>query len=510
VKPPSALTIAVVLTGVVGIAAWGAGAERRFFDYDEIYHAHATWQIAHGLRPFHDFQASHTPFLWYPLAALWRIFPESPATLIPLRFVAALGTLLSVVAMSATFALARREVPAHWWMLGVATVAFDPAILDFGVEFRPDSWSTALLFAGFALLLSGRPAATRRRYACFAALATLATLASPKLTVLPVVFALLDLAGRAYRREDVPDALLGYVAGVVGALLVAFAFLRIAGIDPTLTYDMAIRYQWAVVSNSGFGRGLLGSVMAHGRLLSLVIAGLLAWAAYLARRGRRPTVYEVSLVIFLLAQLMLVDRPYKQYFAPWFLLGACFVPFIGAWATHAVPKATAVIVTGVVVLSGWSAVSSLWLFTRDDQARAMVGYYETLLRAVPSDAPVVAYPPLHPVTRRDAFYAWSRTTDPRGHGTEAIMRSLDVPGYSLRFAPAYYREELETRPPALVVAPRDANWAYEPNQWAVLQEYLATHQDEFVLVDRRGLPSFWIRRHLVDDLTPQPSTGVPH
>src|SRR5262245_43553217 len=95
VKPSYALTMALAVPAAIGAAALSTGATRRFFDYDEIYHAHATWQIAHGLRPFHDFQASHAPFLWYPLAAAWRIFPESPASLIPLRFIAAAGTLLS-------------------------------------------------------------------------------------------------------------------------------------------------------------------------------------------------------------------------------------------------------------------------------------------------------------------------------------------------------------------------------------------------------------------------------
>ena len=55
------------------------GIAHRFFDYDEIYHAHVTWLMSAGNRPFIDFQAVHAPFLWYPLAALWRLSSDSAA-----------------------------------------------------------------------------------------------------------------------------------------------------------------------------------------------------------------------------------------------------------------------------------------------------------------------------------------------------------------------------------------------------------------------------------------------
>jgi hypothetical protein len=125
----------------------------------------------------------------------------------------------------------------------------------------------------------------------------------------------------------------------------------------------------------------------------------------------------------------------------------------------------------------------------------MLAFYDAVIRLTPPDAPIVAYPPLHPVTRRDVFYGWNRTIDPGGYGTEAIMRRLDVPGYSGRFDREHYRQELDAHPPALVVSPLEGEWAYEPLQWTVLREYLTAHQQNYTLLAAGLLRPVWVRRN---------------
>lgn len=508
-KASYALTMAVAVPIAVGVAALVTGANRRFFDYDEIYHAHATWQMARGLKPFHDFQASHPPFLWYPLAVLWRILPESPASLIPLRFIAAGGTLVALAATIASFAVGRREVPWRWWMAGLFVVAFNREILDYAFEFRPDSWSAALLFGGFVAFLTDRPRALVPRYALFAGLATLAAVMSLKLILLPTIFTGLDLATRWRGGDRFDVALLGCATGVGLALLVAFAFLRVEHLDAALSFDMAVRYQWEVVRHSGFGRGLLDSVVAHSALLTVVVAGMLAWLAYLVNARRRPTTFELAVLMFLGAQLVLVDRPYKQYFAPWFLIAAGFVPFIGLLCERVLPRASSWAFAALLLSGTWTGWDALQSYRAHDQAREMLAYFETLVRIAPADKAVVAYPPLHPVVRRDVFYGWSRTTDPAGRSTETIMAALDVPGYSQRFVRPYYWHEIEANPPALVIAPLDANWGYEPAQWSVVRDYLAAHQENYVFVDRHVLRPMWVRRDGVDAKTLHELTQGP-
>lgn len=209
-RPAFGRAIATAIIVALGAAAWAAGVTTRFFDYDEIYHAHATWLIAHGDRPFHEFQASHTPFLWYPFAAMWQIAPDSSRMLLPLRVVAALGTLASIVWMAATWKVVRPDASWIGLTLGVAMVAFDRDIVNYALEFRPDGWAAALLFFAFFLCATDRPRPLPVRCATFGTLAGLAVLASPKLLMLPVLFVGLDLLARFPRRAEVVGALAGY------------------------------------------------------------------------------------------------------------------------------------------------------------------------------------------------------------------------------------------------------------------------------------------------------------
>jgi len=351
-------TIAIVLVMAIGAGAWITGIRHRFFDYDEIYHAHAVWLIGQGYRPFHDFFGSHSPLLWYALAPLWRIIPDAPAALLPLRLVGATGTLVSIVAMALAWGSVRRELSASWLMVGVAVIAFHRDVLDFGVEFRPDSWSTALLFLAFVLFLTAKPASTPLRCALFGCLASLGVLSSPKLFLLPLLFVAIDTLTRVRRGEQVAMALIGYAGGLIAALLVVMAFLRLAHVDPWLTFQMAIRYQASFASHSAFRRGMLDSVLRHPQLLVLVVAGVAGWCGHLITTRRRPEPYETAVVLFLVLQCFIVGFPYKQYYGPWFLLAACFVPFAGFYLERTFPRAGAWCFSLAIVLSGataWSA-----------------------------------------------------------------------------------------------------------------------------------------------------------
>ena len=491
-QPGRARAIALAVVGALGLVAWSIGATHRGFDYDEIYHAHATWLIADGLRPFHDFFGVHSPLAWYPLAALWWLVPDSAAAMLPLRMAASLGTLLSVSLVMTSIAAVRPELSRWWLLAGAAVVVFDPAILDYAVEFRPDGWATATLFLAFTLFLHGRPAPIVRRCATFSVIATLGVLASPKCALLLVLFIPIDLLSRLRQPQQVRRALLGYVIGTGAAGVVAVGALWAAGVDPILTFEMTFRYQWLFERQTGFAHGMLASVLGQPALLILVGAGMMAWAGHLFAGRRAPSAYEMALVSFLVAQLAITNRPYKQYYALWFLVGASFLPFIGVLLEPWRPRAAAWVFAGIVALAGWGAAAAAVTFSARDEVERLLAFYAALERMAPAGSSIVAFPPLHPVVRRDAFYGWSRTTDPGGLTTEAIMRALAVPDYAKRFDHDQYRRELETHPPALVVVPVVGDTAYEPRQWEVIRDYLDAHRDRYVLENL--LRPVWIRR----------------
>ena len=124
----------------------------------------------------------------------------------------------------------------------------------------------------------------------------------------------------------------------------------------------------------------------------------------------------------------------------------------------------------------------------------MLAFYDAITEWSAQGDPIIAYPPLHPVVRRDVFYGWNRTTDPAGFGTETVMHILAVPGYSERFESPSYRRELDAGQPAVIVSPRNDDWGYEPGQWASVREFLAEHRASYVLVDRGLIQPVWVRR----------------
>jgi hypothetical protein len=223
-----------------------------------------------------------------------------------------------------------------------------------------------------------------------------------------------------------------------------------------------------------------------------------AWCAHLVTAGRRPQPYEIAVLAFLALQLFIVDRPYKQYYGPWFLLAACFVPFAGLYVERAFARARPWCFALAIVISASTAWSAWQSFARDDGAQRMLAFYDAVTEWSAKDDPIIAYPPLHPVVRRDVFYGWNRTTDPAGFGTERIMRALAVPGFSERFDAAYYRRELGANRPPVIVSPRNDDWAYEPEQWAAVRDFLAMHRASYVLVDRGLMQPVWVHRDRLD------------
>ena len=106
----------------------------------------------------------------------------------------------------------------------------------------------------------------------------------------------------------------------------------------------------------------------------------------------------------------------------------------------------------------------------------------------------MAPPPLHPVIRKDVFYAWHRTTDPGGYTTETLMEDFGDQEYSQRTQPMYYRMELSRNAPDLIVLPRRGEQLYEPMQWRVLKRYLYNNADDFEFLSSGYLYPVAVRR----------------
>lgn len=477
---------------IVVVGAWGVGIARWPFDYDEIYHAHTTWLIWKGQVPYHDFFVSHPPFAWYLFAPLWSLFPEVPESLTLFRLCAALGVIAWLIVMAENFRLEREFVSRSQMGIALVLVISAPSILNFALEFRPDAWCYALLFAAILVFRREWPRAMFPRFALFAFLSSIAVLSAPKCIMLMGFFTLFVL-GAGADKASMFRACLALAMGMGAALLTCWLFMRWGEMDPALAYTFGIRYQAAFRMNPGFRFGLVESLLAHAWLLGFAGAGLAAWGVVLKRHGLRPNAFELAILAFLLFHPFLFEWPYKQYYAPWFLTVAGFIPYLFALFPSGKTKMRLAMLGASLAALGLS-VYSLTLFARQNGSAAMLAYYHTLLEWSDRESKVVAWPPFHPLLRRDTFYGWSRTVDPSGYSTERVVQEIGAPEYARNFEEQEYWRQLEDDPPTLILAFVPGATSYEPIQAAVLGQFLRKHRSDYVLIEQHLLCPVWVRK----------------
>jgi hypothetical protein len=485
--------VAVGAAAVSVCYALAMGSAKRHYDVDEIQHAHVMWRIAMGDRPFHDFVESHPPFVWYLGAPVVRSSPGPEHALRVLRGLATVSGLVFVGLLLACIRASQPALPFPWLAAGALLVMCQRNTLDYFVEARPDSCAYCLLFAAFVLFLRHQPAGPLARYATFAFLAATALLWTPKFALLVVAFAAADLVLGWRSAREAGLALVGYAIGIALAFAGALLFLRAAGIDARLVYDLAIGFHARFLATTSYSHGLWRSITAQPVPLAFAGAGVLAWLALVATRRLRPAPFELAALAFLGLTPFVMDLPYKQYFAPWFALSAVFVPFLGLGLSplgDQVARLAAVALLAFATFSGWQVGRD---YAKVDQA-GFFGLAWRLMRdvAVP-EGRVVADPQWHPVFRRDVFYGWFSTFDPGGHGQERILREWNPRGYGARFTDDGYRDEIRRQPPALIVAVGDG-FNLPPTQEAVVAQYVREHRGEYLSVPLAGKLALLVHR----------------
>jgi hypothetical protein len=460
--------VILILVIAAGALAWATGVAARQYDYDEVQRAHSIWLASQGLRPYTGFFEVHPPYFVLLTPVFW--WSSDPCSvLLALRLVSAAG---NIAFLCALVALCRGPagVRDRWVWLGVALVALHPRILDFLVEFRVDGWGYALVtWSLFAFL---RKPGVRWRYTAFGAGSGIATLLlCPKVALLPPLVVAMTLV----RERPAPGAAVragaAYLAGLVLAGLGFALYLAANRIALDRTYLLLFRYHALSNAHSAFRNGLLRQVAATPLLLWPVVLGLLAWAWKAAKTRSLDDAYLPALALWLLAQALLVAYPYKQYYAPWFLYASAFVIVLGrtldeVWRPLGTVAFVACAVTTLVAVL---AIAALWDRYRPAAAEcATIRALNALAR--PEDG-VVAPAPHHPVVRRDVFFVWFNTSDPRGYDSERILAGLGP--YREVVSPDASRAALEATPPAFVVLDEGPVAApYPAVQWRALREFL--------------------------------------
>ena len=451
-----------------GLGAWAVGVRARGYDYDEVTRAHSAWLASRGLRPYNDFFECHPPY-FAMLAPVVRRASGPIEILQALRVVAAAGNLLFLGGLAALGASLVAD-GRRWAWLGLAVVAFHPAVLEYLVEFRVDGWGYAL--AAWGLYRHGRPAPGPYREFELGVLTGVATLLfCPKLTILPALVVAFGQVGAWRTPRRAFRVVLAYGAGVGVAVGLFLLFLAWQGIEFGRMSELLVRYHAVGSSNASFHMGLARGILQQRTLAWLTLAGVVAWGIVRLRRRARPGAYGAALLAWLAAQALLVAYPYKQYYAPWFLFASGYLGSLGQGTSSWLARARMVPFLAACVATGLGSVRAAQDWSRLGEAGSQGRLIRWMGRVAGPEDRVVASPPLHPVDRFDTFFVWFNTADPGGFDSERILSRL--PSYRGDVAPGRFLEELEAHPPALVAVAGDWRMVpYTAGQEAALARFL--------------------------------------
>ena len=465
-----------------GLAVWAA-ATRLPYSYDEVAAAHCIWRVSGGAVPYADFAVNHPPFFWYLLAPWARWLPTDARALTAYRALAIAGRGLFLVFLAALACRGLDRGARPWAALGIAVVAVSAPALDYLVKFSPDALSNALLFG--ALLLLAR-SESRPAGAWFAGgfVILVSLLSNIKYGVFVLLLGPIALAAALWRGVPPWKPVFWLLAGAVAALVLAFASLRLAGVEPGWVWDMVFRYN-ALRERLAVERGGLRlELLRHPWLLLYAGAGLAAWLRD-AARARRFEPIPLAALGFLAVSAAVVSRPHSQYVGTWLLLAALFPA--RAWAPRLARGRGAA--RGLALILALAVpLQAAWHYSRPGLQRAreeQQAVFRFMEAATPRDGFVIAHMAYHPVCRSNTFYKFSADMDGREDAYDRVAAAL--PGFRLadRFTAAQYALDLERHPPSVIFMGylRDGKFdggAYMTTAQAdALDRFLREHASEY-------------------------------
>lgn len=471
------LSILIVATVVLVIAACARVLVQRVLDYDEIAHAHAVWLTSLGDVPYRDFFENHPPLPWLALSPIARGGTDGEVLALRLRISSAIGQLLTILLIVAHMRIGRRDIDPLWTAVAMLTMLASEGNVDYLIECRPDVWAAAMLLGGMLIARTER-FAPFARYAAFGFLAAASLLWSPKLVALAGAFALIELVKTRQ--------LLAMLTGALAAIAIAYIAMRAFGIDVIPAYRMMLDYNTLLGTRAGYRYGLAKALAAQWVLTLPAAGGFVCWLVAAARRELRPNAFDIAMAVFLATQIALVPFPYKQYFAPWFFFAAVFIPFWSLYVDRVRPLRMVVLPAALLILFVKAALvfqiaGTTHSFARND------AYWRFVKQHTDANRRIVAPMAMHPITARDGLYAAVGTTGVDEHyGPEAILRELRDPRFSPRFTYASYLRELEANSPAVIVIGQGPDSLF-PEQKRAVAAYLRKHAYEPRMAGRQLL-----------------------
>ena len=452
-RPARALRNALlVVAGLVGLVILVRLVWVRDYDYDEISHAHMAWLVSIGEIPYQDFAANHFPFFWIVMSPLMRILPQGPVALVLLRGLALVLNAVFIGALGSLICLELKPWQRLWAIAYFGVIVFSPTAVQFLIEFRPDALANALLFSALLWLrLRGSRRPGDGLLGGF--LMGLAVMINTKYLLLPLVMGAVILALDFRQVRQAWGFALAIVGGFFGALAGGVLLLLSWRISIPDAWRLVVTYNGAVEGSQSFGFGLAGSLLHNPMSYLLILPGFVACLVMFARRRWFPKPFEIAIFVFLILNVCMTTRPWKQYTASWLLLAAGLparsLPMLAEKLSLRWQAAMAAGLVAVALFFSIIASHRVPLkFSRAAQDRAM----KYVLEHVPTDGYVLASYFVHPIFRRDALFKTVYDAEPTGvDGLEQFMPELAPGAYGEQFGESGYEKNLEDHRPDLIL-----------------------------------------------------------
>jgi hypothetical protein len=430
----------------------------RSYNYDEISHAHTAWLISSDEVPYRQFAMNHLPFFRTILSPLLGLLPPAPVTLTCLRFGALALNALFVCALGALVLAKLKPAERIWGAAVIGLFATSSFVLQFLVELRSDALANALLFLSIFWLLGGANSSPTWKNMLAGFLIGTAVLVNTKYMLLPLLLGIVAGIDALMKKSAILPVMSAIALGCSVALLGGWLVLVSFHISVSDVWTMVVKYNLAVEQARTFGYGMAVTLTRHPLLLAASVAGILSYLVSAVHRKIHTSPFEISALLFLLLSLLTTTRPWKQYAASWLLLAAVFSALAGARAAVRLSSRrqfvlAAALLAGAVI--GWSRAD----FADPDgtpgvSRREQHDLIEFAGQHLSQSDYVVAGFPLHPVFWRDSFF--KVVIDMRGAGGDNLERTLPTLAAhdsGARWRQSGYAEQLEQRPPSLIVTP---------------------------------------------------------
>jgi 4-amino-4-deoxy-L-arabinose transferase-like glycosyltransferase len=367
-------TVAVLIARIPVLAV-------RFFDQDELEHAHAAWSVFRGLLPYRDFFEHHTPWYYYVLAPFFRWFAVDQSFASASHFLSfARGLSLALTALSAVlvYRIARIGADRRVGLLAALFLVGLPVVIQKTLEIRPDVPALPFFLAGLWFLLRGldarhgsSPPGLRWFLGGGLCLGASIMCTQKALFILPGAFAGLGVWALAGGRAALRGRILAVLIVLVGVALpfvatwVAFA---LQGAGPQfIQNNFLLNAKWRMHS----GRHIQKVLATSWPVVALALVGAAAAMARF-RRGRQRQYGDVLLLCTLgglIAGLLIVPAAYRQYYLmPLPIVCVFGAQGLGVLIDRARERSRAWLVVGAAaVFLVWPAVDLVASFSRRDE-----------------------------------------------------------------------------------------------------------------------------------------------